>query len=199
MYFVAITLKHLVARKKSSSFNFGCARCGLFFTSQEHLTMHDAYTTCNPTLVWPHYAESMSGLRAIPKSQLSEVPPPPPPSMTPTMASNTPGSVSGRKSFGSVPPTGAPGSSPYHTKRKESFSKHNEDFIFTPLTGSGRVTRAHSHQFDFPSQQTPANGNNGAAVTGKRKRQLMTIDYENIRSKRTKYILPNGKCLCCCA
>lgn len=61
----AITLKHLISKKKSSMFPYGCSRCGLFFTSLDHVKSHEQFSTCNPNIVWPDNANSTSGLRAI--------------------------------------------------------------------------------------------------------------------------------------
>lgn len=42
----AITLKHLFQDKKTSTFCFGCSKCGLHFTMEEHLKMHKSETSC---------------------------------------------------------------------------------------------------------------------------------------------------------
>lgn len=44
----AITLKHVVSEKKSPAFPFGCKKCSIHFTSEEHLEMHKKYSSCNP-------------------------------------------------------------------------------------------------------------------------------------------------------
>jgi DNA-directed RNA polymerase subunit RPC12/RpoP len=66
----AVTLKHLIAKKKMNGFPYGCDRCGLHFTSMEHLKMHENHSTCNPEFVWPENAATMAGLRAIHRSDL---------------------------------------------------------------------------------------------------------------------------------
>lgn len=42
----ATTLQHLFSEIKSSSFPFGCEKCGLFFTKEEHLTCHNQFSSC---------------------------------------------------------------------------------------------------------------------------------------------------------
>eukprot|EP00981_Chlorochromonas_danica_P011777 scaffold4256_cov174-Ochromonas_danica.AAC.6 len=65
----AITLKHLVSNKAASGYPFGCNKCGLHFTTSEHLQMHRTMSTCNPENVWPENAATTSGLRAVKRGQ----------------------------------------------------------------------------------------------------------------------------------
>jgi hypothetical protein len=68
LLYIAITLKHLVNKKKTASFPIGCTKCGLHFASEDHLTMHINHTTCNPNISWPNNVGSVSALRAAHKS-----------------------------------------------------------------------------------------------------------------------------------
>lgn len=65
----AVTLKHGVSRKSTSSYRHGCVRCGLYFSSMEHLSMHSEQSTCNPNMVWPPNSHNTSGLRCISKQE----------------------------------------------------------------------------------------------------------------------------------
>jgi hypothetical protein len=42
----AVTLKHLVSKKKSTTQSHDCSRCGLYFSSPEHLHLHQNQTSC---------------------------------------------------------------------------------------------------------------------------------------------------------
>ncbi len=42
----ALTLLHRVGDKKSSSFQHGCKYCGSYFTTEEHLALHDSQSSC---------------------------------------------------------------------------------------------------------------------------------------------------------
>jgi hypothetical protein len=46
----AVTLKHGFSEKKTSSFTFGCKKCGTYFSSKEHLSMHAERSSCNPAV-----------------------------------------------------------------------------------------------------------------------------------------------------
>lgn len=91
--------------------------------------MHDTLSTCNPSIVWPSNAESMSGLRAIPISQY--------------MNSVTPPTPSNRKSSFSS-------DSPYYTKtRKDSFSAGSRDSRSNSLgIAGGKDNQRFFHDFD---------------------------------------------------
>jgi hypothetical protein len=145
---VAVTLKHLVSKKRNPAFNFGCERCGLFFTCEEHLKLHDSYTTCNPAIVWPQNADSTSGLRTIHISQYQSTPPTP---LNHKSATN----------------------SPYLTKRKESFS-----------SSSVKSSETQRLLHDIESSNM---------LSLRKKRQGVSIDCYNLRQKRTRMILPDGK------
>lgn len=42
----AATLLHLVSSNLSASFPFSCIKCGLCFTTDDHLDMHKKYSSC---------------------------------------------------------------------------------------------------------------------------------------------------------
>lgn len=49
----AITLRHLVHPRHTAAFHFGCKKCGLHFSTAEHLASHEDHSSCNENMVWP--------------------------------------------------------------------------------------------------------------------------------------------------
>ena len=64
-----MTLNHGVSRKYTASYKYGCGRCGLHFSSTQHLASHKELSSCNPNMVWPPNAHGTSGLKCISKQE----------------------------------------------------------------------------------------------------------------------------------
>lgn len=68
---VAVTLKHLVHPRHTSTYHFGCKRCGSHFTTAEHLAMHTEQSTCNPEMVWP--TTVAPGAKCVTRAEAAEL------------------------------------------------------------------------------------------------------------------------------
>ena len=55
----AVTLKHFISDKKTTSFPFGCKKCIVYFASKEHLDMHYLKSRCNPLVVAERIEEAI--------------------------------------------------------------------------------------------------------------------------------------------
>lgn len=163
-----MTLKHLVSRKRTSSFSFGCARCGLFMTTAEHLRTHEAQSTCNPNMVWPENAHITAGLRVIHRDDYGKQPPALP---------NTPST---------------PATVPAKTRRN-----HTSSLAVTPSNSSSKTVaskttpRTMTKDDPSPEQGSKPHGNS-LSESRKRLQEAIRQDLQTARQKRAKIIVPEG-------
>lgn len=66
----AVTLRHLVHPRHTAAFHHGCKKCGLHFSTLEHLDMHTSMSTCNGDMVWP--TTVTPGCRCLTKAEAAE-------------------------------------------------------------------------------------------------------------------------------
>lgn len=67
----AITLRHLIHPRHTATFHYGCKKCGLHFTTAEHLSTHVDQTTCNEDMVWP--ATVTPGAKCVTRAEAAEM------------------------------------------------------------------------------------------------------------------------------
>lgn len=67
----AVTLRHLVHPRHTATFHYGCKKCGLHFTTAEHLSMHVEQSTCNEDMVWP--TTVTSGAKCVTRAEAAEL------------------------------------------------------------------------------------------------------------------------------
>lgn len=66
----AVTLRHLVHPRHTAAFHHGCKKCGLHFSTAEHLSMHTDMSSCNEDMVWPTIVTP--GCRCLTKDEAAE-------------------------------------------------------------------------------------------------------------------------------
>lgn len=175
MFFLAVTLKHLVSNRRSSSFTLSCSRCGLHFTSTEHLEMHETMSTCNPDMVWPHNSSTVAGLKAIHRSELD--------------ASAVEDTRS--KATSTAPALSASLDRTTATLRSASASStpRTRSAIGTQPAGRVKVEGVRAEK----SESTPKSPGNSAAEMKKRLFEAIMQDLEDARAKKVRKIVPEGK------
>lgn len=181
-------------------------------TTAEHLKSHEAFSTCNPDIVWPENADTMAGLRAITKTELARqkqaqqtvVSSPKPsqqqqPNATPFSSSSNKGTTELSSKRKSLQVEVELPSSPI-SSRKRTIRKRYGD------ADSPYLTNKHTSASDNTSSSHVAGGNTsseldearsteiGSKAKDSKKRLYDAIreDLSLARQKKSKVIVPEG-------
>jgi hypothetical protein len=189
----AVTLKHLVASKRSSAFPNGCSKCGLWFTTEEHLNSHELHSTCNVDMIWPENAHSTAGLRAVSRAEVERqklIPQSPVPVKTASSQSTASikTSDSSNKSTNKIeiPLAESVTLSPLNTrKRSIRPNAHKGDLVGSPSMSTNIATEV--------DEATSMNSPKDSIDSKKRLHAAIREDLSHARQKRAKIIVPEER------